>query len=217
MGYPHPEKLHACELVWRVAHTLPRAFAGLEMDAPLVGVEVGVDRAWTSQVLLRWFPGLTLYMIDPQGVYPAGSRYRATRDVRSRRGERKWRAVRREAEERVSFAGPRAHFVRTLSHEAVRSFADGMLDFAFIDGDHSYAAVREDIADWLPKVKPAGVFGGHDYAKAQEPGVQRAVDDWCRESGESVETGMGWTWWRVNRRSPPGLPKAAAPARKRWR
>ncbi|HAB16156.1 MAG TPA: class I SAM-dependent methyltransferase [Verrucomicrobiota bacterium] len=53
-----------------------------------------------------------------------------------------------------------------------RQYQDANLDFVFIDGDHRYAAVRADIEAWLPKVKPGGWIGGHDYDR---PDVERAA------------------------------------------
>lgn len=50
------------------------------------------------------------------------------------------------------------------------------LDFVFIDADHSYEAVRADIAAWLPKVKAGAWIGGHDYQEG-ESGLRRAVDE----------------------------------------
>ncbi len=37
------------------------------------------------------------------------------------------------------------------------------LDLVFIDGDHSYECVRQDIDSWMPKVRPGGILAGHDY------------------------------------------------------
>lgn len=42
-------------------------------------------------------------------------------------------------------------------------FADGELDAVYIDGDHSEAAVRADLAAWIPKVVKGGLIAGHDY------------------------------------------------------
>ena len=39
---------------------------------------------------------------------------------------------------------------------------DGCLDILFIDGDHWYNNVYEDIKAWLPKVKKGGIICGHD-------------------------------------------------------
>lgn len=76
--------------------------------------------------------------------------------------------------------------MQMTSLAAASQFTDSSLDFCFIDGDHSYAAVRDDIAAWRPKMKPAGMLAGHDYDQAD---VRRAVD----ESGLSVSThGRCW-------------------------
>jgi len=49
-------------------------------------------------------------------------------------------------------------------------------DFVYIDGNHKYNHVKEDILKWLPKVNPNGVIAGHDYNHAYE-GVIKAVDE----------------------------------------
>lgn len=48
------------------------------------------------------------------------------------------------------------------------------VDMAFIDGDHSYEAVKNDILTWLPKTKR--LICGHDYNQ-QRIGLRRAVDE----------------------------------------
>lgn len=58
------------------------------------------------------------------------------------------------------------------SVDAAKLFADGSLDFIFIDADHSYAAVKADIAAWKPKLKPDGVLAGHDIGMKD---VKKAV------------------------------------------
>lgn len=65
--------------------------------------------------------------------------------------------------------------VKSDSVEASKSYADGSLDFVFIDGDHSYAGCKRDIEAWLPKMKPNSILAGHDYAWSVD--IQRAVDD----------------------------------------
>lgn len=47
----------------------------------------------------------------------------------------------------------------------------------FIDGDHSYPAVKADIEAWWPLIKEGGgILCGHDYGGGWE-GVKRAVDE----------------------------------------
>jgi cephalosporin hydroxylase len=48
--------------------------------------------------------------------------------------------------------------------------------FVFIDADHSYAAVKQDIATWRPRIAKGGILAGHDYDQ-QFPGVIQAVTE----------------------------------------
>ena len=58
---------------------------------------------------------------------------------------------------------------------------DGFFDFVFIDANHSYEAVREDVAAWAPKVRSGGIVSGHDYYPGKsykQCGVIQAVDEY---------------------------------------
>lgn len=77
------------------------------------------------------------------------------------------------------------------THEAAALVADGSLDFVFIDAGHSYEAVKTDIADWWPKVRARGWFGGHDYHETK-PGVIQAVDE---AFGDTVQHAQHAIWW----------------------
>src|SRR5271169_306540 len=52
--------------------------------------------------------------------------------------------------------------IRQCSAEAAAAIADGMLDLVFIDADHGYRAIRDDIAAWRAKVRVGGILCGHD-------------------------------------------------------
>ncbi len=49
--------------------------------------------------------------------------------------------------------------------DAAMLVPDESLDAVFIDADHRYSPVRQDIIDWYPKVKPGGLVFGHDFEK----------------------------------------------------
>jgi len=66
--------------------------------------------------------------------------------------------------------------MKMTSEEAAGIFKDGLFDLVYVDGDHSYEAVKKDIALWLPKVKCGGYLAGHDF-DAVHPDVQRAVQE----------------------------------------
>lgn len=51
------------------------------------------------------------------------------------------------------------------------------VDMAYIDGDHSFQGVVDDIRIWRPLVKPGGVLLFHDYGKDFLPHVKAAIDE----------------------------------------
>lgn len=68
------------------------------------------------------------------------------------------------------------HPIRKPSTEAVQTFEDGSCDVVFIDMDHSYESVKQDIEIWYPKVRSGGYIAGHDYT-SDWPGVIKAVNE----------------------------------------
>lgn len=61
----------------------------------------------------------------------------------------------------VATFGSRSILLRTTSAEAVKSWSTP-LDFLFIDGDHTYAAVLFDLTAWSPHLKPGALLAMHD-------------------------------------------------------
>ena len=53
--------------------------------------------------------------------------------------------------------------IRMLSIDAATLYEDNSLDFVFIDADHDFSNVMDDLSAWYPKVKPGGTIAGHDY------------------------------------------------------
>lgn len=77
---------------------------------------------------------------------------------------------------------------------------DEEVDLLFVDGDHSYEAVRSDLEAWLPKVKDNGIVVLHDFSWAD--GVRQAVRELVfplqREGAHRLET-LYWT--RIGKRA----------------
>lgn len=67
--------------------------------------------------------------------------------------------------------------IRNTSLEATKQFKDKSLDFIFIDASHDYESIKQDIEAWYPKLKPTGVFAGHDYLTSV--GVRQAIEEFC--------------------------------------
>jgi len=72
-----------------------------------------------------------------------------------------------------------------LRHKAPSSGFDAV----FIDADHRYEAVRDDIAGYAPMIRGGGIVSGHDY---DWEGVRQAVDE---AFGDRVQRGPGSIWW----------------------
>jgi hypothetical protein len=71
--------------------------------------------------------------------------------------------------------------VKMKSDEAALLYEDEYFDWVYLDADHSYEAVINDIKNWLPKVKKGGVLSGHDFNPSTDHpyhekfGVNKAV------------------------------------------
>jgi hypothetical protein len=59
--------------------------------------------------------------------------------------------------------GKRCQLVRKTSVEAALLFENESIDCIFIDGDHRYKAVFDDLAAWFPKLKKGCMILGDDY------------------------------------------------------
>jgi predicted O-methyltransferase YrrM len=70
--------------------------------------------------------------------------------------------------------------IKSTSVEASKLFKDNSIDFCFIDADHTYEKVKEDIEHWYPKVKNKRVIAGHDYPG--HPDVKRAVEEFANNN-----------------------------------
>ena len=68
------------------------------------------------------------------------------------------------------------------------------IDFLFIDGDHSYEGVKNDIENWFPKLNHNALVVFHDIGWAK--GVQRAVKEIVepRATKKNRLKNLFWAW-----------------------
>lgn len=170
----------------------------LPADRPVAGCEVGVHRAQNAAVLLQQRPLLNLHLVD---MWSTTDQYRQSGDALSKRSTAQRQCDYLRAKQAVAFAGDRVTMTRGESTAIAAQHADASLDFVFVDADHSYAGCRADIEAWLPKVRPGGWIGGHDYGHQLERnglwGVKRAVDESAQRHGLTIERGQDLTWFAV--------------------
>ena len=144
---------------WR---QLPRLFNELGFK---IGAEIGVEGGLWSANLFRYIPDLKLYCIDKWEYFPG------YRDFRNQK------VLTNHYESAVTKLKPlNVEIIRKWSMDAVKDFKDNSLDFVFIDGNHSFEYVTNDIAEWSKKVRPNGIVSGHDFFRSRS-GVYIHVKD----------------------------------------
>ena len=71
--------------------------------------------------------------------------------------------------------------IRMDSFSASALYENESLDFVFLDSNHDYDHVINELSLWLPKIKPNGVLAGHDYNVYE--GVRNAVNHFFYNNG----------------------------------
>lgn len=168
-------------------------------------VEVGTHRGdFAKTFLASWNGHLTC--VDPWAV-PSGYESQAAGLYLSDGDRDRDRKV---AVASLSRFNPRVAFLRLTSVEAAPQFADGSLDFVYLDGDHRREAVALDLRLWWPKVRRNGVLAGHDICCL--PGadnwgdqIQPAVSGFATAVGVDVNLvpesgGEPWSYYLVRER-----------------
>lgn len=118
------------------------------------GAEVGVFRGDFSKQILEKSKGL-LYLIDPWRKL--GYEYNDMLNTDDENYKDTIQNVKLyENENRVIM-------IKSLSKQAANIFSDESLDFVYIDANHAYDFVKEDLELWWPKIKKGGYIAGHDY------------------------------------------------------
>ena len=157
-----------------------------------VGAEVGVERGFFSKLICLSCPNFKLYSVDAWENYDEYGDYIGL-DLPE---------IYKHAKERLTPL-KNCQMVKGYSMDVVKRFADESLDFVYIDANHGYKNVSEDIREWSRKVRKGGIIAGHDYnpptphtiwkvkklklRKYFEDvyAVKRAVDDWIKEENIS--------------------------------
>ncbi len=135
-------------------------------------VEIGVYQGQGSLAFRTLFPDAKLHLVDPWKLY---KNYRKEEAVPSSLNDPDYLAAYKAVKEMFK-NDPDTCIYRTTSKQASKKIPDG-LDLVFIDGNHSYPYVKQDILFWQPKIRPGGILAGHDYQADRFPGVVKAVDE----------------------------------------
>lgn len=129
-----------------------------------VGAEIGVQRGIFSEQLCKSNPGVEHYCIDAYTPY---------RDYKDFRAQAIFSSFQDEAHRRL--APYNCKFIRKFSLDAAEVFADNSLDYVYIDANHRFDYIIDDLIAWGGKVRSGGIVAGHDYIHVHSVHVPFAV------------------------------------------
>lgn len=150
----------------------------LRLIAPNARIlEIGVFAGHFSDEILRICNPRQLFLVDIwQGTFGSGDKDGRDHTVIQNMQDEYFKLVKHFKD----YAGVR--LVRAPSADFLRACDAHFFDAIYVDGDHSYDAVLQDLRESLPRIKPGGWLMGHDYHGQVKP----AVDDFCREANLSI-------------------------------
>jgi hypothetical protein len=158
-----------------------RLLSRLPRDAECA--EIGTWRGDFAQAILRSRRPRILHLIDPWQYRDEDEYKGAMFGGRTQEGQRDMDAIYQSVLDRFHPRIERGQVDvrRSRSVEAASAFADDALDWVYIDGDHTYEAVKADLEAYYRTVKPGGYLAGDDYGLAGwwGDGVTRAVDEFA--------------------------------------
>jgi len=122
-------------------------------------VEIGVCQGELSDFILSNNTNCTLYCVDP---YISYNDYEDS--CNNIVGDQLYNKVTNRL---VTKYNNRVKMIRNFSSEALK-YIDSPIDFVYIDGNHSYKYVLEDITLWFEKLSPGGIIIGDDAVDIEE-------------------------------------------------
>ena len=139
-------------------------------------VEIGVFRGDFSKMILEKNP-LYLYLVDP--FEHSLETYEGGRLTTAYSDEEDYQIVLNRFKNEIE--NHRLFVVRAYSYNVAKYYSNAMFDFIYHDASHLYKDLKNDLEQWLPKLKENGLMCGHDYTDNYKDHVGRAVDEFCAE------------------------------------
>lgn len=151
----------------------------------LIGAEIGVSIGDNAKNILCMLPINKLYLVDSYEPYFDESNckkmYTTEHTVYYDIAKKNLKEYR-----------DKICFVLCDSINAAKDIPDE-LDFVYIDANHMYDFVKQDIVCWYKKIKKGGVLGGHNFCSY---GVSKAVIEFVEDKKIGFEV-YDDDWWIV--------------------
>jgi len=178
------------QLMWLIPRPSIRFIKGKFWREALVGAEVGVWKGKNAKGILKLLSISKLYLIDSYELHDD-----CKLTIEGGEGEL-------TAKKRLKKWSNKLIWIKKLSSNAFNNLPNN-LDFIYIDADHNYKTVIQDMGNYFPKVREGGVLAGHDI---HMEGVTKAFiefvtkhnlkpyiygEDWWVVKGETLEKNDG--------------------------
>ena len=160
--------------------------------------EIGVYTGNISAAILLHRPYSYLTMIDPWPSPKSGDHYYETGGRIAIKMAENAEVFYQQSLDATAFANARRTVLRTTSLHAASILPNSTFDMVFLDGDHTYKAVAEDLVAWRPKVKDGGWLCGHDF-RNRHPcfGVKQAVCEFADVYKLTIERERPGSCWFI--------------------
>lgn len=154
-----------------------------EKHLPLhgIGVEIGVHKGDNFINLVEATKPKRIHAVDPWSTFLTHKGDRPQdysffiEQIRNRWGSTSW-----------------IHIHRMTSEQAADALKDMRFDWVYIDGDHAYDSVMQDLSMWVPLCR--GPIAGHDYHKKYYPGVVKACSDFFGRLPDDISAATDWVY-----------------------
>jgi len=131
----------------------------------VTGAEIGVCEGYNARDIMDNLNIKELYLIDPYEEY---------KDLNDLNPQMDW--AEKKARRMLYKYEHYCKWIKKYSANAVKEIP--MVDFVYIDGNHAYNFVKEDIKLYWNKLNEGGVLAGHDIENGncqEHDGVTKAV------------------------------------------
>lgn len=162
-----------------------------------VVVEIGVARGETAAKILSCENVVFYYGVDPYELYEKAptNRYECgyldLKMVKVPVSDGTMESLKKDCLENLKVYKGRYKLIEKYSHEALDDVPVA-IDVLYIDGNHQYEYVMDDLKLWYPKVRSGGLVLGDDYNFSGGPvtngfggkiacEVDRACEDFCKQ------------------------------------
>jgi len=149
-------------------------------------IEIGTFEGKNAKDILNNLNINKLYLIDPYNTYTDNSN--EYKDIIIE-GD-KLKKIENIAKKRLNKYENHIIWIKECSNDAINK-VPFLVEFIYIDGNHSYQNVLNDCKNYWKKVKRGGILAGHDISMVE---VLNAVQDFCKENNLHFQV-AGQDWW----------------------